>query len=204
MEQAKAELDFLGIPLDIYPVTGTVLEASARTATHVTTARNAAGYVSSLQSHNESIQEFWIRTDSGQELPITIQAAPIPVRPGQIVEIFYAAGKGSEARSILGIKNITSGQRVMIMNRHQRLQVQPSFFSVSLIQRIGAGLVVFLTFLSALTLGPLFAIINIGNFPVNSIIIGVLAFVGFIWQHLKSNGRWTKFQVNLMRLMDKP
>jgi uncharacterized membrane protein len=203
MEQTKGILDFLGTPLEVYSVTGTVLENSARDVTEISSERNLYGNITNIKSHNETLQDFWIRTESGKEIPISIGGAPLPARPGHRVEIFVASAKNRETRSIIGIKNHTSGRHVITANRYQKLPVNPGFFKFSLLHTLGAGVVTFIAMFTAIFFGFVLSVADVGSFGVLSVFIGILVISAFLWQHLYCNGRAAEFQTELSRLVEK-
>ncbi len=119
MRTEKGEIQFLGVTLKISSVIGTVAESSTRSVTEVHTVRPIGASVSTIASTTTDIQELWIRTDSGQEIPLTLEGVTLSMRAGQRVEAFYTKARAEGKETMLGIKNHTSGQHIVAVAKYK-------------------------------------------------------------------------------------
>lgn len=92
------------IKLKFWDVTGDVISTQKRSETHISSSastayiQNGSGYINTpaINSSVSTNHEFWLKSDDGQEIPVRISGADIPLREEQKVTVIYAAKPNEE------------------------------------------------------------------------------------------------------------
>jgi len=91
--------------IKFWKVTGEVIGNQKYSETHVSSSggggfvSNSGGYVEAPSVNSTTIlnQDFWIRTEDGQEIPIQLKDSDIPLRIGQKISVIYSRREESDS-----------------------------------------------------------------------------------------------------------
>jgi hypothetical protein len=167
---------YRGKTLDFRSITGTVLDTSTRSETHIS-GGGGGGYIGpkgghiddiSIRSHNTTLQEFWIKTEDGMEKSVNISGTSIPLRAGQRITLIAAEQKGRNEGWYASVINHNANQFSFIcdgasLNNLMKLEVFPKYF-------LFIGFALWLALAIALRDGGLaafFAVMTMGIFAIN-------------------------------------
>ena len=132
---------YRGKTLEFRSITGTVLDTSTRSETHIS-GGGGGGYIGpkgghiddiSIRSHNTTLQEFWIKTEDGMEKSVNISGTSIPLRANQRITLISAEQKGRNEGWYASVINHNANQFSFIcdgasLNNLMKLEVFPKYF----------------------------------------------------------------------------
>jgi hypothetical protein len=196
--QTIGNFDFVGLPIVVRAVTGTVHDENTQTTQHIESGRNLAGNVASVRSVTNNLQTLWLKMEDGKETPIKIQTK-IDVRPGHRLQVFYAADSRSDnLGSLVAIKNFNTGKAYDLLGAGGGKIGTIGFFKVPLLSRITPFGVVFLIMCLALFLSAIYA----GFGWQKPLALGVVtAIIPFVWQHISASDGLKASKAELDRLI---
>lgn len=132
---------YRGKTLEFRSITGTVLDTSTRSETHIS-GGGGGGYIDrnggridsiSIRSHNTTHQEFWIKTEDGMEKSVNISNGSVPLRTGQLITLIAAEQKGQNEGWYASVINHNANQFSFVcdgasLNDLMKLEVFPKHF----------------------------------------------------------------------------
>lgn len=105
--------EFEGYTFPLRILTGSVLDTTARSDTHVYGGGDIGMggdiRIAPVQSHVTVTQDLWLQCASGKERPLQFQT-DFPVRPGHILQIAFLVGYSDENTAWLSFNNVTTDQ----------------------------------------------------------------------------------------------
>lgn len=105
--------EFEGYTFPLRILTGSVLDTTARSDTHVygggDIGMGGEIRIAPVQSHVTVTQDLWLQCASGKERPLQFQT-DFPVRPGHILQIAFLVGYKDVNASWLSFNNVTTDQ----------------------------------------------------------------------------------------------
>jgi hypothetical protein len=198
--QTIGNFDFVGLPVVVRAVTGTVQDENTQTTQHIESGRNLAGNVASVRSVTNNLQTLWLKTEDGKETPIKIQTK-IDVRPGHRLQVFYAADSRSDKLgSLVAIRNFNTDKTYDLLGAGGGTIGTIGFFKIPLLSRITPFGVVFLIGCLALPLLFVYLSLGIHTFPV--LLAFLTAAAPFVWQHISASDGLKASKAELDRLIN--
>lgn len=108
--------------INFYTVRGEVMDEKKWTTTHVSGGggggyvHQGSGYVSSssVTSRIQEHDQFFLRTDDGKEVPVTLDNAGLALRKGHSVSLLWGIKKGKERGPYLAVHNHTTDDTTVL------------------------------------------------------------------------------------------
>lgn len=117
-------LNFSNATVNLETRTGVVLSTDKRSETQISS-HGGGGYVGSnggyvapprISSRTVEIHEFWIKDEAGNEVPVQLAGANLPLRIGQTVSVIGACRPNAEQLFVAAVVNHSSGTTTRVLS----------------------------------------------------------------------------------------
>lgn len=117
-------LNFSNATVNLETRTGVVLSTDKRSETQIRS-HGGGGYVSSnggyvaparISSKTVELHEFWIEDEAGNEIPVQLSGANLPLRIGQKVSVIGAARPNAQQLFVAAVVNHSSGSTTRVLS----------------------------------------------------------------------------------------